>query len=240
MTKKISNNIVLLHGWGASSAKLNDLANELTLRKYNVFTPELPGFDIDASKDVWDLGYYADYAIKKSNNFFNGNDYLVFGHSFGGRIAIKMAIKSERVSGIILCATGGISRASLLKRMVFAGLAKAGKALLVFKPIAKYWRKVLYKAVREHDYEKTTGVMRQTFKNVVSEDLKPIVGKIKLPTLILWGDEDKMTPVADAYYIKSKVKGSKLITFGGVGHKLPYEKPKEIAEEISLWQTNQQ
>ena len=56
-----------------------------------------------------------------------------------------------------------------------------------------------------------------------------------MPTLTLWGKADKMTPIADAHYIKSALAESKLVTYKDQGHRLPYEKPVRLAKEIELW-----
>jgi pimeloyl-ACP methyl ester carboxylesterase len=105
----------------------------------------------------------------------------------------------------------------------------------LFPGAAESFRKLLYKAAREHDYEKTQGIMQQVFRKVVSEDLKPYIKKIKLPCLILWGTDDRMTPVRDGYYIKKWADNTKLVTFKNEGHRLPYVKPKDIADEIEKW-----
>ncbi|KKQ43294.1 MAG: alpha/beta hydrolase fold protein [Microgenomates group bacterium GW2011_GWC1_37_8] len=119
--------------------------------------------------------------------------------------------------------------------MVFSTLAKTGKVFLITPKLAVKFRKLLYKAAREHDYEKTQGIMKEIFKKVISEDLRPLIPKIKVPTLVLWGEEDKMTPIKDAHFIKSALPGSKLVTYKRQGHKLPYEKPEQLALEIEKW-----
>ncbi len=233
---KISKKIVLLHGWGADIKKLGFLAREIKSLGWKVLVPKLPGFGISPPKSIWGAGDYADYVLEEAQKVFGKNKFFVFGHSFGGRIAIKLAGKySGQLSGVVLCSTSGLSRGKLLKRSLFFVLAKVGKAFLLVSPIAKLWRELLYKLTREHDYEKARGVMKKVFKKVISEDLRPLVRRIKVPTLVLWGKQDSMTPVRDAYYINKAVPESKLVVFENEGHKLPYNKPKELAKEIDKW-----
>ncbi len=279
----IEKNIVLLHGWGASVEKLKPLALELEKKGWDVLLPKLPGFDASVPKIVWNLKDYSGFVLKKANKYFgrdsstslrmterqipkresnqsldcrNDEDskYFVFGHSFGGRVAIKMvagesrqdsivkrqaplitSFQNDNISGIIFCAAGGLSRGNPVKRAIFFVLAKLGKIFLLFMPFAKVWKKFVYKIAREHDYEKTKGVMRDTFKNVINENLKPLIQFIKVPTLILWGEKDTMTPFADALFVKKILSKSKLVSFENDGHKLPYEKPKRLASEINKW-----
>jgi len=231
----MSKNIVLLHGWGASAEKLEGLKKELEALRWNVFVPELPGFETAPPNRVWGLDNYADYVLKKADNNFKSG-YFIFGHSFGGGISIKVALRSgTKLQGIVLCATRGFSRGSLVKRIIFFILAKLGKVLILFSPVAYFWKKILYKLAREHDYEKTKGIMRDVFKKIIAEDLKDKVCKIKVPALVLWGEEDKMTPIKDAVFIKNNLPGAILVTFKNIGHRLPYERQKDVAINIEKW-----
>lgn len=237
--KLMSKNIILLHGWGAETKKLLPLKTGLENLGWCVFLPKMIGFEKPAPETVWGIKEYSDYIEDEASKKFKNNKYFVFGHSFGGGIAIKLASgETKNLKGVILCATRGISRGKLVKRIVFSTLAKAGKMFLITPKLAGGFKKLLYKTAREHDYEKLDGVMRDIFKKVVSENLKPLVPKIKIPVLILWGQKDRMTPVKDAYFINKYLSQSRLIIFKDQGHRLPYDKPKDLAKEIDLWQTS--
>jgi pimeloyl-ACP methyl ester carboxylesterase len=232
-----SKNIVLLHGWGASTAKLRPLGDDLETLGWQVLLPELPGFDASAPKIPWGVNEYADFvegAITK--RFGENRNYIVFGHSFGGRIATALAAspRSKMLKGIVLCSISGVSRPLGLKRGLFFMLAKFGKLFLLLPPLAQYWKKGLYKLVREHDYEKTEGVMKKIFVKVVNEDLKPEILKVRKPVLILWGRFDKITPLRDAKYIEKTINNSKLVMYDD-SHRLPYNKHLLLAEEITKW-----
>src|SRR6185436_19423391 len=121
-----------------------------------------------------------------------------FGHSFGGRLAIKLgAMQPESLSGLVLCAAAGVSKVNPIKRYAFLVLAKIGKIILRVLPVVEKVRPWLYKLAREHDYEKTAGVMREVFRKVVAEDLESAAMQITLPTLLLWGRQDTITKLAD-------------------------------------------
>lgn len=228
--------IVLMHGWGASTEKLIPFTKELKGLGWRVFLPKLPGFDKSPPKKVWGVGDYAEYVLSQTKRKFGSKGFFVFGHSFGGRIAIKIAAQSPRnLKGVVLCSAGGLSRGYKLVRLFFFILAKIGKVFLLFPPLAFFWRKVLYKLAGEHDYEKAKGIMKEVLKKVIAEDIRPVIFKIKLPTLILWGNLDTVTPVKDAYFIEKAQPKSKLIIFNNQGHRIPYIKPAEVAKEIEKW-----
>ncbi len=231
--------IVLLHGWGASASKLARLVGELKKLNWHVCLAKLPGFDAPPPKEAWGIKEYAEYALKEAQKVHGKKKFFVFGHSFGGRVAIKLAEKNNRqILGVVLCSTSGLSRGNPVKRAIFWLLAKAGKVFLAIPLLANFWKSVLYKLAREHDYERAQGIMKEVFKKVVSEDLKPVAKEIKIPTLVLWGKKDKMTPISDAYYIKKVLSDTKLVVFEDEGHRLPYNKPKGVAEEIDKWAKN--
>ena len=96
-------------------------------------------------------------------------------------------------------------------------------------------KKSLYKLAREHDYEKTQGIMRQVFKKIVTQKLKPKLKEITIPTLLLWGKTDKMTPYQDALTAEKILPHATLVSFDDIGHRLPYEKTQELAQEIDQW-----
>lgn len=221
--------IVLLHGWGASAGKLELLEHELEKLNWVTLNLDLPGFGIPPANRAWSVDDYADYVLKQTAKKWADNNWVVFGHSFGGRVAIKLAAWGK-VSAMVLCAPGGLSRPGGVKRVVFRVMAKLGKVLGLQR-----YQGLLYKMAREHDYEKVSGVMRETFKLVVEEDLKPELEKIKVPALILWGEQDRMVPSSDGVMANEKIANSKLVLVANQGHKLPYEQPRRVAQEIGLW-----
>jgi pimeloyl-ACP methyl ester carboxylesterase len=62
--------------------------------------------------------------------------------------------------------------------------------------------------------------------------LSQFIGFIKVPTVIIWGDKDKATPVQDAYFMKNKIKGAKLEIIIGAGHVLNRECPEVLTVKI--------
>ena len=74
--------------------------------------------------------------------------------------------------------------------------------------------------------------MKETFKNVISEDLSQFTGFIRTPTVIIWGNKDKSTPIEDAHFLSQKIKHSKLIVINDAGHDLNRKQPEILAEKI--------
>jgi len=228
-------NIVVLHGWQANRNKLDPLVTYLRKNNWNVFFPILPGFDGVELKKAYKLDDFVLMVESECKKKFMGEKYFIFGHSFGGRIAVKLAVSDKKLSGLILCASGGFSRGKLQKRILLYFFAKIGKLFMVYPPLGMWFKKVLYKLAREHDYEKTSGLFRDTFKNIISENLKTHFKNIDIPTLILWGRRDRMTPFEDAVLINNNIRNSSLVDYKNEGHTLPYVRSEELVKEIELW-----
>ena len=75
------------------------------------------------------------------------------------------------------------------------------------------------------DYKALDGVMKETFVKVVNENLYSHFKKIAMPTLILWGEKDKETPLYMAKKLKRIIKNSSLYVIKGTGHFSYLERP---------------
>lgn len=237
--RRSDKNILLIHGWGAYKEKLIPLAKKLKQHGWYVVGIDLPGFG-QTPPPLWpfDVGDYANIVNSFCSSKFGDKNFIVFGHSFGGRVATRLSLLNPYVAGLVLCATSGLKRTHIVKRVSFLVLAKTGKIFMLIPGvefIADVWKKLLYKTAREHDYEKTQGIMRTIFRRIVTEDIKPLLPKVNIPVLLLWGEQDKMTPLKTAYTAKELLPRSLLKTFPEVGHALPYKRPAEIARQINVW-----
>ena len=66
-------------------------------------------------------------------------------------------------------------------------------------------------------------------------DLTAKIGEIDKPTLILAGQDDQSTPVAQSEFLREHIPGAKLVVIPQAGHWLPIEKPQEACEAITAF-----
>ncbi len=240
MKKSSATRVILLclHGWGGSKESFTELRKALNDTDIEILTPDLPGFgDEPEPTKTWTNDDYADWVRDWIGRNIGEKRFLLLGHSHGGRIAVKLAARhSLPITHLYLCAPAGIRRRQPVKRFVGLALAKTGKALLSLpillnhaKPLA---RRVLYRLLRTHDYEQASPAMRQTMIRVTTEDMRPLLAGIHIPTDIFWGTDDRMTPYTDAVIVKNGIKGSVLHTYPGVTHRVHRDRAKEIASVI--------
>jgi len=239
--------LLCLHGWGGSKESFTELREALNDDAIEILSPDLPGFGEEPEPTrPWNTDDYADWVERWIQNneqltMDNGQLFLL-GHSHGGRIALKLAHKQATsnekrvtIERLFLCAAAGIRHPRHFKRMIGLTLAKSGKFFLsipgmrTLQPIGK---KLLYKLVRVHDYEKASPVMQQTMIEISREDLRSILASIDVPTDIFWGENDGMTPVIDGRLMHQKIKGSTLYVYPETRHRVHRDRATEIAAVI--------
>ena len=233
----MSKSIVILHGWGRG-AKSFSLVEEFLKRKGNsVYIFDLPGFGVvPPPPNPWSVSDYVDFVLKfvESRNL---DKFYLLGHSFGGRIAIKLAARHpDKLAGLILCDAAGVTPRPKVKIAVFGFFSKIGNWIFLFPLLSAFRegaRKFAYWLSGDRDYYLLQNeTMRETFKKTISEGLTPYLNQIKTPTFIIWGEKDRVTPVSDAYVINKNIAGSRLEIIEGIGH-FPYvEAPEKLAEII--------
>ncbi len=228
--------LVCLHGWGGTKESFTELRSALQGNEITLLVPDLPGFGSEPEpKKPWSTDDYTDWAEAYIKKHAHGPIHLL-GHSHGGRISLKLAArKTLPIEHLYLCAAAGIRHPRHVKRIIGLTLAKSGKALLTIpglKKLQPIGKKLLYKLVRVHDYEKASAVMRQTFINVSAEDLRPLLGKIDIATDIFWGRDDGMTPFGDALIMNRGIEQSVLHSYDGIRHRVHRDKATEIAAVI--------
>src|SRR6185437_3923151 len=199
--------VYILHGWAYSSEKWQPFMDVLKKNGLDPIMLKIPGLTAPLD-EVWNVDDYVKW-LKKILEKENGK-VILLGHSNGGRIALDFSAKyPEKVERLILLDSAGIYHNEIsirLKRLVFGFLSKAGKTVTRSAKL----RKVFYKFVREHDYEKANPTLRQTMRNLIIHDSFPILSKIRIPTIIIWGENDKVTPVVDGKIMQKEIAGATL------------------------------
>lgn len=228
---KKSPKLVILHGWGIDGTKFSELAKILAKHFY-VVVPDLPGFGKSIPpRKAADVSSYA-RAIKKQLKELKISEAAFIGHSFGGRIAIKLSAESpDLISSLVLTGAAGVEAFQLkrsLKRTIYWMAAKILRLFSWIPLIAKIRNRFYAK----RDFGKVDGVMKETFLKVITEKLDPFAKSIHQQTLLLWGSRDQLTLVCDAEKLLKIIPNAYLKIFSGVGHNLPYKRPHEFAREV--------
>lgn len=226
-TSKGGKTLLFLHGWRCDSSIWKGVADLFKDDNFSIYLLDLPGFGgSDVPRSAFSLEDYADTVAGFIRKLELKNVTLV-GHSVGGRIAIKLvAMKPELIDKLVLVDSAGF----IQKRVGHESLAKVVKPF--FKPsFMQGPRKWVYKKIGAEDYM-VRPELKETFLNIINEDLSDQLPLIKKPTLIVWGEEDRDTPIEFAKKMNKEIKGSKLVAFPGAGHYSFLDKPSDFCKEL--------
>ncbi|PIS17268.1 MAG: hypothetical protein COT59_01545 [Candidatus Nealsonbacteria bacterium CG09_land_8_20_14_0_10_42_14] len=226
--------ILILHGWGwpVSVPQWVRVKELLEKQGYKVLVPDLPGFGENPSPiKPWIISDYVEWV----KDFFEKNNLsqvFLLGHSFGGSVAVKFSVKyPERVRKLILVDSAGIRKKRLKKEIQKAVAHFLNR--FSFLPFYKFARKIAYRTLfKTSDYLLAEGVMKETYLNVIKEDISEIFSQIAVPTLLIWGEKDGITPLRHANFIKNQIAGAELEIIPNVRHNPQKEAPEILAEKI--------
>lgn len=221
--------VLLLHGWGDSAGGLQALAKELAA-EYKVLNLDLPGFGASqAPKDVWNLDNYSDFLDQFLSKIDCGQPYAVIGHSNGGALAIR-AISLDKLhpKKLILLAASGIRTGHAPRRTVLKIIAKTGNLATIWMPerYRQGLRKSLYNTAGSDML--VAPHLEETFKKTVRQDVKADAARLNLPTLLIYGSDDKAVPVEHGQQYADLIKGSRLEIIKGAGHFLHVDAADKI------------
>lgn len=209
--------LLFLHGWGADK-NIFKLADKL--RGFTVTRVDFYGFgDTSAPPFPVNLDYFVS-AVEEIMRFYNMEDVIVVGHSFGGRVAIKLA-KNSRVAGLVLVDSAGLKPKRTLGYYIKVGVYKILKKLKIAVSMGS------------EDYKKLSGSMKKTFVNVVNEDLTKLTKSITQPTMLIWGEKDRVTPLYMMRKLEKNIKKHVSVIFENCGHFCFLEEPTRFYSLIT-------
>lgn len=214
---------LFLHGWGASGAAFGRLLDVVGGR-YPVLAPDLPGFgQSDEPSEPWSVERYATF-VESFLKPFNPDEVIFIAHSFGGRVSIRLSSSGSlpfSVRKMILIDAAGIRPKRGLRYKAKVGFYKAGKWILSRKTVRAVFPNALdeFRAGRgSSDYNAASPIMRGTLVKAVNEDLSSLLPDVSASTLLLWGDKDTATPLADGRKMEALIPDAGLVVLSGAGH----------------------
>lgn len=267
--------VLFLHGWRSNKEVWQPVINHSTIQpsNYSIYAMDLPGFgqssipkeklsldrlgtppQINSGKG-WGVGNYAE-VVKEFIEKLELKNVIIIGHSFGGRVGIKLcAMASQnsskqqsslisngltsplipphawgwKISKLVLVDAAGFAMPSGKKSL----MAIAAKILRpFFKPrFMQGLRRKIYQKIGAEDYLATPS-LQETFVNVVNEDLTEEMKRIAISTLIIWGENDEETPVEFGKRMNSIILNSRFMILKNAGHFSFLDKPEEFVNEI--------
>lgn len=212
--------VVLMHGWGCDLNIFAQLEGLLS-RHFRVYNIDFPGFGKSQEPNaVWGTAEYEAHfkAFLKTAKIENP---ILIGHSFGGRIAIRVA-KDTPVRKMILMGSAGIkpqrSMQYYFKVYSFKLMKFFAQLPVIYSLFGKEMIENRRKKSGSADYRNASDTMRGILSKVVNEDLRHFMPQIKAPTLLIYGENDTATPVADGRLMEKLIPDAGLVVMKNAGH----------------------
>jgi pimeloyl-ACP methyl ester carboxylesterase len=218
----MSTKLLFIHGAGGN----HRIWENQTRYFSNAIAVDLPGHDSGDGKRTVDE--YVDY-VKKFCDEKSLKNIVMVGHSMGGAITLKFALTyPEYLKAIVLVDTG----------------AKLKVAPIIFEEIKRNYDNVM-ELMKKYAFSektpieiknKTVEIMKRVkpevfygdFEACDKFDVMESLNKINLPTLIICGKDDLLTPVKYSEYLRANIPNSTLKVLDDAGHMVMLEKPEEF------------
>ncbi len=196
--------LLVLHGWGHTKKEWMNLESQLrgiqAIRSVHII--DLPGFGEEPLPPTnWGIPEYAEWVslyIKRQKL----SDVILLGHSFGGRIAAYLASQDPAyVKALILSGTPTIYSPST--------------SVKIKKLFSKTFKSVTPDIVKSQFYSDdlkvaSTKGLGGILRNVVPFDQTSFLPRIKVPTLLIWGENDDSAPLQIAHKTNTLIPKSQL------------------------------
>jgi len=248
--------ILLLHGLLATAETLVELIAGLPVERRIVAIDLLSAQPVDAAKK---LDVHQATLAGLVHGFVESVGLVrpvVIGHSHGGVLALRLAA-TERglLRGLVLMAPahpfGGYR-----SHVVNFYLRQPGRFLALMIPVAPSWMilrayneaagpksrirmrhlRPYLRVLRDRDTLRRVLEMLATWDVDMAELQEALAEQaIEVPTLLIWGDEDPVVPIASAAGLEEHLENYELVTLPGMGHLLAEEAPEECARAICGW-----
>jgi pimeloyl-ACP methyl ester carboxylesterase len=248
--------ILLVHGMAGSSRTWLEVMKTLA-RDYTVIAPDLLGHG-ESAKPIGDysLGAYASGLRDLLVGTLGIESATLVGQSLGGGVVMQLAYQHpELCQRLVLAASGGLGRevSWVLRALTLPGAEyvmpplfpraarRAGDNVMRFfhergvraPHLAEMWKAYasLTETPNRHAFIRTVrAVIDPGGQTVSARDRLYLAAAV--PTLIVWGDQDDIIPVAHAHATHELLPTSRLEIFEGAGHFLHVEQPLRFAEVL--------
>jgi pimeloyl-ACP methyl ester carboxylesterase len=234
--------VVLLHGFGSSLHTWEDWVPVLS-QDFRVIRYDLPGSGLtgpDARGDYTDARGIV--VLLDLLNHLGIQKISLIGHSIGGRLAWNFAAAHpERIEKLVLLAPDGFASPGFeYGKAPEIGLSLHAMRYILPKPLLRMSLEPAYAKAstmtdqlltRYQDLMRAPGVRRALIARLEQstlQDPNPTLANIKVPTLLLWGEQDAMIPVANADDYLRALPNARLVRMPGIGH-LPQEEAPAVS-----------
>jgi pimeloyl-ACP methyl ester carboxylesterase len=227
--------IVILHGLMGGLSNFDGVANYFSQRGYKIVIPELPIYTQNILKT--NVKAFAKY-VKDFITFKGYERVILLGNSLGGHIALYHAkMYPEKMLGLVITGSSGLYESAMgdsyPRRGDYDYIQKKAEAVF-------YDPKIATKEIVDEVYAmandrikliKTLTIAKSAIRHNMAKDLP----KMHIPTCIIWGKNDSVTPPEVALEFEKLLPNSTLYWIDKCGHAAMMEQPEEFNRLLEVW-----
>jgi len=231
--------LVFIHGGGAGADGWLPNMSQLC-EHYSIYAPDLPGFGRSQPMD-------GDCGISEFVDFLEGfihklglERFHLVGHSVGGGIALHYALKfPHKIGKLVLVSSMYLGKeiamwVRILSSSVF--LRSLGVAVTAILEAVKWLVNLVYAPLKfvnplpqaKIDLGKSIATLEEQATVVMGQ-----LSELMMPTLLVWGANDNIVPVSNAYAATRLIPDCQLHVFEGCGHSVYKQKVKEFSHLLT-------
>jgi len=222
--------VLALHGWARTHRDFDAVVAADGQAPLPALALDLPGFGASPPPpEAWGAAAYAEAVASVLGEM--GSPVVVLGHSFGGRVALHLAVQHpEVVQALVLT---GVP--------LLHPLGRSGRVALAYRATRRLHRwgivsDASMEAARQRfgsaDYRAAQGVIRQVLVRVVNETYEAQLDAVRCPVHLVWGGDDTVAPPEVAERAVARLARGDLAVHPGVGHLTPLLMPSVLRSAV--------
>ena len=194
--------------------------------EFNIFAVDLPGHGRSGGKGEKEVGLYVEW-VKKFIKALGLDRPVLIGHSLGAAIALAFAsVHGKLLSGLVPV-SGGVKMP--VNKMILEGIMTDPAATLNMTwkfAVSKQNREKLAYRLQKNLSEVKPEVIYGDYLSCDGMDLTNDIANIAIPTLLICGSEDKMTPASNCQFMQALIPGAEVALIETAGHLVMLEIPR--------------
>jgi 3-oxoadipate enol-lactonase len=232
--------LVLLHSLLSDRASFDAIIPRLS-QSFRVIVPELPGFGQSRAVSGG-LADVADRMAEAVTDAAGGDEAIVLGNGYGGFVALQMAIRRPKIAAKLILADCGAAFSAngreAFRNMAAASSAKGLAAITdvamrrLFAPEFQADHPDLMRDRREAFLRTDPDVFRAACDALAELDLRPGLGRVEIPVLVLVGEHDEATPPPMSLELAAGLPQAHLEIIAGCAHVPQLQSPQIFLDVI--------
>lgn len=234
-------NLILLHGLGGYAERWRNVMPYLS-KKYHLFAPDLIGF---GQSDKPSVDYTMELFIKFTFEFLEAvgiKKTNMMGTSLGGQVVVECAATQNNIiEKIVLIAPAGVMKKSTpaLDAYTMAALYPSRETIkTAYQMMAGEQRQVSEDSIDNFIQNMSRPNAKMVFLSTLlglknAPDISEKLNTIKVPTLIIWGEDDKLIPLEYAQHFVSSINHCQFVVMRQCGHAPHVEEPGKLADIVT-------